>query len=285
MEWSDLKIFLAIARAGSLAGAARLAGQAQPTMGRRLSALEDAVGSALFQRTPKGYVLTAEGASVLAHAERIEAEVLAFQRKLAGQDAMLDGLLRVSSSDWFGLHMLTPVFTEFGRKYPHVVVELVTDSRLFSLARREADMVFRIKPFDEPDVIQRKLMHIPYGLYTVAGRKPVVGPLGEGMAVVTMNEAFGELPDATWLRRTLPLARLAFRSNSRDVQARMCMEGIGFAILPRPLGDGFSELQLVELEEAPPGRDVWLGYHRDAKGSSRLRALLDIALARLSSRA
>ena len=253
-------------------------------MGRRLSALEEAVGNALFQRTAKGYVLTAEGSSVLAHAERIEDEVLAFQRKLAGQDAMLDGLLRVSSSDWFGLHMLTPIFTEFGRKYPNVVVELVTDSRLFSLARREADMVFRIKPFDEPDVIQRKLMHMPYGLYAVAGRKPVIGLQGEGMAIVTMNEAFGEMPDATWLRRTLPHARLAFRSNSRDVQAKMCMAGIGYAILPRPLGDSFDGLQLVELEESPPGRDVWLGYHRDAKGSARLRALLDITLTRLSAR-
>ncbi|MBL0946505.1 MAG: LysR family transcriptional regulator [Hydrogenophaga sp.] len=285
MEWSDLKIFLAIARAGSLAGAARLTGQTQPTMGRRLSALEEAVGSSLFQRTPRGYVLTAEGSSVLVHAERIEDEVLAFERKLAGQDAMLDGLIRVSSSDWFGLHMLTPVFTEYGRKYPNVIVELVTDSRLFSLARREADLVFRIKPFDEPDVIQRKLMHIPYGLYAVADRKPVVGPLGEGMAVVTMNEAFGEMPDAVWLRRVLPKARLAFRSNNRDVQARMCMAGIGFAILPRPLGDSISDLQLVALAESPPGRDVWLGYHRDAKGSSRLKALLDITLARLSARA
>lgn len=284
MEWSDLKIFLAIARAGSLAGAARLSGQTQPTMGRRLVALEEAVGSSLFQRTPRGYVLTAEGSSVFAHAERIEEEVLAFQRKLAGQDAMLDGLIRVSSSDWFGLHVLTPVFTEFGRKYPNVVVELVTDSRLFSLARREADMVFRIVPFDEPDVIQRKLMHMPYGLYAAAGRKPVLGPQGEGVAVVTMNEAFGELPDASWLRRTLPLARPAFRSNSRDVQARMCMAGIGVAILPRPLGDSFDGLQLVELEESPPGRDVWLGYHRDAKGSARLRALLDITLARLAVR-
>lgn len=175
-------------------------------------------------------------------------------------------------------------FTEFGRKFPNVVVELITDSRLYSLARREADLVFRIRPFDEPDVIQRKLMHIPYDMYAVAGRNAVVRPQGEGLAVVTMNEAFGDMPDATWLRRTLPQARIAFRSNSRDVQARMCMAGVGFAILPRPLGDSFSELQRIELEEEPPGRDVWLGYHQDTKGLARLRALLDITFAQLSDR-
>ncbi|MFX7804625.1 LysR substrate-binding domain-containing protein, partial [Acinetobacter baumannii] len=77
----------------------------------------------------------------------------------------LDGLLRVSSSDWFGIHVLTPLFAEFTRAHPGVAVELVTDVRLFSLARREADLVFRIRPFDEPEVVQRRLMRIDYAVY------------------------------------------------------------------------------------------------------------------------
>jgi DNA-binding transcriptional LysR family regulator len=84
MEWSDLRIFLAIARKGTLGAAARSLGLTQPTMGRRLRALETAVGHTLFQRTAQGFVPTDEGAAVLAHAERIEEEVLAFQRQLAG---------------------------------------------------------------------------------------------------------------------------------------------------------------------------------------------------------
>src|ERR1700730_4473508 len=106
MEWSDLRVFLAIARAGTLGAAARTLGQSQPTMGRRLRALEQAVGQTLFQRTGDGFVLTDEGAAVLAHAERIEEEALAFARQLAGQDQQLDGMLRISSSDWFGVHLL-----------------------------------------------------------------------------------------------------------------------------------------------------------------------------------
>ena len=84
MEWSDLRIFLAIAREGTLAAAARVIGQSQPTMGRRLRALEQDVGQTLFQRTEDGFVLTDEGAAVLAHAERMEEEALALQRQMAG---------------------------------------------------------------------------------------------------------------------------------------------------------------------------------------------------------
>src|ERR1700759_4807332 len=125
MEWSDLRIFLAIAREGTLGAAARKLGQSQPTMGRRLRALEEAVGHALFQRTGDGFVLTDQGSSVLAHAERMEEEALALQRQLAGRDQSLDGLLRLSSSDWFGVHMLAPVLAEFARMQPRVEVEML----------------------------------------------------------------------------------------------------------------------------------------------------------------
>src|SRR6516225_4219167 len=127
MEWSDIRHYLAIARARSLNGAARLTGQSQPTMGRRLRALEHALGHALFQRGSEGFVLTDEGAALLAHAERMEEEALAFERELAGHGEEIDGQLRVSSSDWFGVHMLAPVFASFLKANPRVTIELVTD--------------------------------------------------------------------------------------------------------------------------------------------------------------
>jgi molybdenum-dependent DNA-binding transcriptional regulator ModE len=89
MEWNDLRIFLAIAREGTLGAAARKLGQSQPTMGRRLRALEQSVGQILFQRTGEGFVLTDEGTAILAHAERMEEEALAVQRQLAGKDGQL----------------------------------------------------------------------------------------------------------------------------------------------------------------------------------------------------
>lgn len=282
MDWGDVKIFLAVARAGSLGGAARLTGQSQPTMGRRLKVLERAVGHALFQRGREGFVLTTEGAAVLANAERMEEEALAIERQLAGHDRQLEGLLRVSSSDWFGAHILTPIFAEFVKRHPKVTVELITDARLFSLARREADLVFRIKPFDEAEVIQRKATHIDYRVYRAKGSSNAVSSSGEGVSLITLDTAFQDFPDAAWLKKKLPKARVAFGSNSRDAQARMCAEGVGLAVLPAPLGDSFPGLEVVDLGGAPPGRDVWVGFHRDLRRLARLRALVDTTLEQLN---
>ncbi|MGV7219383.1 LysR family transcriptional regulator [Bradyrhizobium sp. UFLA05-112] len=282
MEWSDLRIFLAIARQGTLGAAARKIGQTQPTMGRRLRALEKALGQTLFQRTADGFVLTDEGSAVLRHAERIEEEAMTLERRLSGAEAQLDGLLRVSSSDWFGTYMLSPVIAEFGKRHPKVVVELLTDARLYGLSHREADLVFRITAFDEPEVISRKLLHIPYALYGRKGSKPPRAGDGRGARVVTMNADFASMPDATWLKRTLPNAEIGFRSNNREVQAELCAGGGGLAVLPRLLGDRDRRLVALDIGEAPPGRDTFVGYHRDLRRLSRLRALLDLVIERLA---
>lgn len=196
-------------------------------------------------------------------------------RALAGQEAKLTGSLRVSSSDWFGVHVLTPVFARFLAKHPEVSIELVTDARRYNLARREADLVFRITPFDEPDIVQRKLMHMDYALYGCAHLgSPEIGN-GEGQTLISMDSAFDHLPDVVWIKRMLPRASIVFGSNNREAQARMCALGAGFAVLPCRLGDADKRLVRFDLGEAPPGRDVWLGYHRDLKRVARLRALLD----------
>ncbi|MGO4133824.1 LysR family transcriptional regulator [Rhizobium brockwellii] len=282
MEWSDLKLFLAIARFGTLGAAARRLGLTQPTMGRRLRALETSLGQTLFQRTTDGFVLTDEGAAVFAGAERIEEEAFAMERSLAGGSRQLDGFLRLSSSDWFGAHVLSPVLAEFSQVHPKVVVELLTDSRLLSLSRREADLVFRIQPFTEAEVVSRKLIHIEYGLYISRGAPHPEAGDGAGTRLVTMDEAFGDMPDVGWLQRLLPRADIVMRSNSRDVQAALCANGAGLAVLPRPLGDSLAAIELVDLGEPPPGRDTWVGYHRDMKRLTRLRALLDLVIERLA---
>ena len=283
MEWSDLRVFLAIARTGTLGAAARTLGQTQPTMGRRLRALEAATGHTLFQRTIDGFVLTDEGSAVLGHAERMEEEALALQRQLAGSEAQLEGMLRLSSSEWFGAFMLAPVLAEFGRRHPKICVELVTDSRLYSLPRREADMVFRIKPFDEPEVIARRLAHIPYAIYGVPGTPTPIPGDGAGTAVITMDTAFAEMPDAIWLARMLPNATVTFRSNNREVQARLCAEGAGLAVLPRPLGDAVPGIEPIPFAETPPGRTTYVGYHRDMRRLRRLRELLALVVDRLAN--
>jgi DNA-binding transcriptional LysR family regulator len=283
MEWSDVKVFLAIARTGTLMAAARQIGLSQPTMGRRLKALEASLSLTLFQRTSDGFVLTAEGESVLGHAERMEEQALAFQRELQGSEQRLEGSLRVSSSDWFGVYVLSPMLAGFIRQHPGVSVELLTDTRLLNLARREADLVFRIQPFDEPYILQRKLMHMDYAVFGAQGQEAPKPGDGTGTALVTLDTAYRDFPDVVWLRRMLPNARIAFASNSREVQARLCAAGIGLAVLPVALGDQTPGLRRIELGESPPGRDVWLGYHRDLRRLARLRALIDCMIDALAS--
>ncbi len=299
MEWSDLRLFLAIARAGSLGGAARklthvsnrnLTGAAaplrlgvtQPTMGRRLRALESALGHKLFQRTKVGFVLTDEGTAVLQHAERIEAEAHAIERQLAGRAQHLEGTLRITASDWFATHVLTPVLSEFAVTHPYVTVELLAGSSFISLSRRDADLAFRIRPFDEPDVISRKLVHVHYGVYTQTDTAQPKAGDGAGTALIALDAGFTGVPDDSWLQTILPNARVVFRSNSRDVQAKMCALGVGISVLPASLGDAVLGLERLHFATEPPGRDTWLGYHRDLQRLPRLRALVDLVVARLA---
>ena len=283
MEWSDLRVFLAVAREGTLGAAARQLGQTQPTMGRRLRALEMAVGHALFQRTADGFVLTDEAVAVLAHAERVEEEVLTFQRKLAGREAQLEGMLRISSTDWFGTLLLAPALAEFGRRHPSVAVEVLTDPRHYSLPRREADVVFRSRCFDEPEVVARRLMHIPFALYGVStSRTPVPGD-GLGARLITMDAVVPDLPDSAWRQKHLPKSTVAYQCNNRLLQARLCAEGGGLAVLPCPLGEATPNLVALAFDEPPPGRDIYVGYHRDLRRLKRLRTLLDLVIERLAS--
>jgi DNA-binding transcriptional LysR family regulator len=275
MEWSDVRIFLAVARATTLGGAGRALSLSHPTIGRRLRALEEATGQTLFQRTADGFVLTDEGTAVLSLAEQMEETALAMERRLAGETQTLEGVLRISSADWFGAYVLPPVIADFSRSYPDVLIEILTGQRLFNLAHREADLVFRIVPFDEPDVIQRRLLTMTYGVYVGSDlAEPVIGS-GRGFQLITMDASLGSFPDTNWLKDCFPDARMGLRSNNRHVQAQMCARGVGIAVLPRPVGDAVPNLRRVRMDDSPPDRDIWMGYHRDMKRLGRLRAFVD----------
>ncbi len=278
IDWDDVRLFLAIARAGTLTAAAARLKLSQPTAGRRLRALESAVGAALFQRTASGFRLTDEGETMLVHAEHFEEEAAALERKLLGGARGLEGVLRLSSSDWFASRVLAAPLADFAVTNPGVTIELLADYRLFDLQRREADLVFRFVPFSGADIVQRRLLHVRYSLYAADGYlarcgDPASSHDGEGHQLVTLDSALDQAADVVWLRARWPRARLAFRSNNREAQAHACVRGAGLAVLPRVIGDA---LPLRRLDaEAPPGRDIWLGYHQDLRRLRRLRALVE----------
>ncbi|WP_188576008.1 LysR family transcriptional regulator [Azorhizobium oxalatiphilum] len=279
MEWSDLRIFLAVARTGTQSAAAKALNLSHPTIGRRLRALEAALGQALFQRTAEGFVLTDEGTAILALAEEMEEATQAIRRRVSGAEALLAGRLRVSCSDWVGAFVLPEVVGAYAAAHPQVEVDLLSASRLYSLAQREADIAFRVVPFEEADIVQRRLAVLPFAAYAAADVAPRVGAGGAGLTLIE-DAPHGErdVLAQSWLRQRLPQAGRVFLSNSRTVQARLCVAGVGLACLPRAVGDRTAGLTRLDLGAEPPSRELWMGYHRDLKRLTRLRAFADTAV-------
>ncbi|MCQ6255358.1 LysR family transcriptional regulator [Pseudomonas sp. Q11] len=276
MDWNDLRVFLAIVRTGSLGAAAKQLGVSHPTVGRRLHVLEQDGGQVFFRRTSQGLVLTDSGEKILYLAEEMERSALSIERHLGGNDQP-EGLLRISSADWFACYVLAPVLTELSRRYPKIVPEVIPGHRLFDLTRRDADIAFRIVPFTEPDIVQRRLTTLSYGLYAAADLPFSPSQNGEDLGLILMSTAQAHYPDVLWLQQMFPRAKTVLTSSSRTVQAQMCGRGLGVAVLPRALGDQLTALRLVDVGSEPPGRDIWMGYHHDMRQMDRLRALADLA--------
>ncbi|WP_207479301.1 LysR family transcriptional regulator [Arenibaculum pallidiluteum] len=279
IDWDDVRSFLAVARHGSLSAGARALGVSQPTMGRRLAELESRLGTRLFDRLPSGHVPTAAGRAVLESAERMEAEALAIERGNAGRDVGVAGFVRATSPDWIGRMFLAPLIAEFCRVQRRVTVELVTDPRAYSLARREADIAFRLVPFEQQEVVQRKLLDIAYALYAAPSYLdrhgvPDFAKGAPGHALVLLNEGLAAAADTVWLTALAREATIAFRCNDRGAMATAAEAGAGLAVLPTVLAEGARGLVRVPSPPAP-GRTLYLGVHADCRDLPRVRALVE----------
>ncbi|MEM1415865.1 MAG: LysR family transcriptional regulator, partial [Myxococcota bacterium] len=155
MSWDDLRVFLALHREGTVAGAARALGVSRSTVLRRWAALEAAT-TTLFERTPEGVVLTGAGERLLPSAERVEGEALAAERAIAGADEGLRGSLEVTLFDIAG-PLLAPAFQELMEAHPEMDLRLVSSDRLRSLRRREADLAIRGTDAPSPELFGRKI--------------------------------------------------------------------------------------------------------------------------------
>jgi DNA-binding transcriptional LysR family regulator len=283
LEWDDLRTFLMIARHHTLSAAARAIGVQQPTMGRRLAALEQRAGARLLQKTPEGYVLTEAGEAVLGNIERIELEALAVQRQIAGKDVRLEGVIRLTTIETLAAEILSPVIAEFRRTHPRVQVEIVAATRSLNLSRREADVALRVARFTQPDLVVRKVGAIAYGLYAAPGYLERHGPFdaagsGEGHALIMTEQDLLEMPEMAWLRAVAPRAEVALATNSRLLHRAAARDGIGVACLARYLGDSVPELVRLAAppEMPPPVRDLFLGVHSDMRHTARIRAFTTI---------
>ena len=277
LDWDDLRFFLAVARAGSLSAAALTLGVAQPTVGRRIAALEQKLGARMFAHLPTGRELSATGEQMLAHAERIEHEVLSVERVAAGRDVGLRGRVTITASEWLIGAVLGPALLPFSERHSELELELLADTRNLSLARRDADIALRPTRFEQQDVIQRKVATLAFGLYASDGYlarhgMPDFASECAGHALIAMSESLTNIPDIAWLRDFAANARIAVRTNGRAPMATMAQSGVGMACLPRFVGDATPGLRLLRTPSPGPERELFLGAHREARTTPRVRA-------------
>ncbi|SDJ11970.1 LysR family transcriptional regulator [Billgrantia gudaonensis] len=281
-DWDNLRLFLAIARAGTLAGAARALGVNHSTIFRRLKALEAGLEVRLFDRLAQGYVPTAAGEMLLKHAERVEEEAQAIERELGGQDVRLSGRVVVTTTDTLANAFLAPVFQGFIERYPGIELELLSVSAFLELARREADIAIRPTQAPPENLIGRRVGTIRWGVYGareyLQDRPALEDPARpEGHRFVGGNEMIRHLASSRWLDERVPPEAFALRTNSVVAALGAARAGVGLAVVPHYMARQENELECVLAIGPEVATDLWLLVHPDLRHSARIRAFMSFA--------
>lgn len=289
MDWEDLRSFLAIVREGTLSAAARRLGVQQSTMGRRLAALEAAAGVRPFERTPRGLHLTAAGAAARKEVQRMEDAALAAERAVSGRDVRLEGLVRLTTVSDFLPSVLMPALADLAMRYPGILVELIADDRTFSLAAREADLAIRLARPRGQSLLGRRIGELSFGLYAsleylAAHDAPTLpGHEGEGHRIILSRDETGVYAEIDALAAMAPKAAVALRTDGRANQVAAAQAGLGIAVLAHHVAVGSG---LIQLEAPPfPTREIWLVQHKDTRRVPRIRAVVEVLVARMHSAA
>ncbi len=273
LNWDDLQLTLAVARAGSLTGAARALLITQPTAGRRLAGFEAKLGFPLFSRTPAGLEATTLGRQLLETLTSMESAALAFQRQAAATEQR-EELLSIACLDWVANAIVGPIAGKFCRDHHWISVELRTGYRKASLSRGEADIAVRFTRFEQLDLVQRKVGSLSSRLYAskeylTARGLPDPSNGFTGHTLATMPAGARHIEDYQWLLELASNARIAFRSNNLDAIARAAEAGAGIAVLPEIIGST-AKLVVIDVPMPIPMRSLWVGYHQDLRRSERV---------------
>ncbi len=281
LDWDDLRHFLAVSRDSTLARAARSLKVNATTVGRRLAALEERVGARLFDRTPEGYLLTQAGRDLLPYAERIESEVLAVERTVAGADQRLTGTVRVSVTEMIGTRFIAPHLDEFAAAYPEMTLDLNCTARSVNLARRESDIALRLARPREPDTVIKRMGSVRLSLYASRGYLERVGRPKDpetslaGHRALLFADARPFAIENEWFEARLDGARIVLRSDSVSSIVSAAVNGLGIALLPRSVASGEPNLERLPTESEPEPRVIWQAIHRELSRSPRIRVVAD----------
>ncbi|WP_316397176.1 LysR family transcriptional regulator [Bradyrhizobium sp. 33ap4] len=272
LDWEDVRVFLAIARFGSLSAAARSLGINHATVSRRIQTLEASLGEKLIERRPDGYVLTPAGTRAIGPANDMEASAAILSR--GGEDDRPKGLVRVNAPPSLAQAFLVRRLAHLSIEHPGLDIDVATDMRSVSLERRETDIALRLARPEDGDVIAKPLVELGFGFY---GTEESCQRITEGSdpIFVGFDEANAHLPEAAWLTHHFPNGRMSFRAYSHMTQAVAAREGAGLALLPYFVGKADPALKLCVLKHNPPARGIWMVTRRQDKKDLPTRMVTD----------
>ena len=280
MDWTDLQVFLALARTGQMSRAGAALGIDGTTVSRRLRRLEGVLGQILFEQTREGQILTEAGEALLV---RVEGMASAAAEIGEGSEAGEDGLhggLRISVSEGFGTWFLGRHLPDFAARHPRLTLDLVASSGFLSLSKREADMAVMLSRPRAGPVIAGKLSDYALGLYAsqqyLAARNAPQRPqdLAQGHRLVGYIPDLLYAPELRYLDEIHPGLSPTIRSSSINAQYRLIAAGAGIGVLPCFIGHGDRALVPV-LPQCRIVRTFWLVTHKDTHQLARVRTAKD----------
>lgn len=286
MDWDNIRIFLAVARAGQILGAAKHLRLNHATVARRLTAFERALQAKLFVRRPNGCDLTEEGERLLAYAERVESEMLAAYSDIAHTDLTVEGTVRVGAPDGFGVAFLAPRMGLLKARYPGLMIQLVPVPRTFSLSRREADIAITLAQPEEGRLIARKLTDYTLGLYASKGYLACAGT-PSSLEELKRHVQVGYVDDLLF-SSSLNFAKELVKDWRADIeistalgQTEAVRAGAGIGILHT-----FIARRDENLIPVLPGysitRSYWTVVHEDLRAIQRISVVADFIAAEVS---
>lgn len=279
IDWSDLRFFLAVAKQGSLGGAARELGVNHTTVLRRIAAFEERLGVRLFDRLPSGHALTAGGEALLAAATQVEETITSLERALAGQDLRLTGSLRVTTTDTLAASLMMPIIAGFRMAHSGIDLELAISNAIFSLSRRDADVAVRPAAQPAENLVGRRIGAIAWAVYASAATADRFGESDDLFSEqwVAGDDNLSAAAAAKWLKERVRSERIAFRADSfltlRDASAA----GLGLAVLPCYLGDLCNGLRRMGSPLPELQTELWILTHPDLRRTARVRAFMEFA--------
>ncbi|MDG1280074.1 MAG: LysR family transcriptional regulator [Pseudorhodobacter sp.] len=280
MDWDDLRIFLAVARAESLSGAGKTLRLDPATIGRRIQRLEVALSARLFAKSPQGYTLTDEGAKLMEPALRAETALSAVADELGQAQSGLTGQIRLGAPDGCANYLLPAVLTQICTANPGLEVQIVALPRVFNLSRREADMAIAVSRPETGRLTVQKLSD--YHLHLAASRTYLAGsPPITGREDLQKHRIVGYIADMIFDKeldylREIGATQPALASNSVPVQVNLLRAGAGVGMVHDFALPSAPELIKILPDEITLTRAFWLIRHADDGRVERLSRFADL---------